>query len=96
MNGSLAIDIAGWIGVVALLAAYFLVSTERMRGTSVPYQLLNAGGSGLLILNSYYYGALPSVGINIAWIGIALYALARAASGWPRRRDSSSERQEAP
>ena len=96
MSGSLLIDIAGWIGVAALLAAYFLVSTERMRGTSIPYQLLNAGGSGLLILNSYYYGALPSVGINIAWIGIALYALTRAAGGWPRRQDSSSGGHEAP
>lgn len=78
MNATLPIDIAGWVGVAALLVAYFLVSTQRMQGNSIPYQILNAGGSGLLILNSYYYGALPSVGINIAWIGIAIYALTRA------------------
>ena len=79
MDASLAIDIAGWLGVAALLVAYFLVSTRRFEGNAVPYQLLNAGGSILLILNSYYYGAYPSVGINVAWIGIALYALTRAA-----------------
>jgi len=77
MDASLLIDIAGWLGVAALLIAYFMVSTQRMEGSSVPYQLLNAGGSGLLILNSYYYGAMPSVGINIAWIAIAVYALSR-------------------
>jgi hypothetical protein len=31
-----------------------------------------------LIVNSWYYGAFPSVGINIVWIGIGGYALLRA------------------
>ncbi len=71
------VDIAGWAGVLALLAAYFLVSTRRLEGDSPLYQVLNAVGSLLLIVNSAYYGAFPSVGINVAWIGIALYALGR-------------------
>ena len=71
------VDIAGWVGVAALLAAYALVSTRRLEGDSPLYQALNALGSLLLIVNSGYYRALPSVGINVAWIGIALYALAR-------------------
>lgn len=77
MDGNTLIDIIGWIGVAALLLAYALVSTRRLLGDSTVYQALNALGSGLLILNSFYYGAYPSVGINVAWIGIALYVLAR-------------------
>lgn len=76
---SVWIDIAGWAGVLALLAAYFLVSTRRWEGDSPVYQILNATGSLLLIVNSAFYGAYPSVGINVAWIGIALYALGRRA-----------------
>lgn len=71
------IDIFGWSGVVALLAAYILVSTRKLEGDSVPYQALNLGGSALLIVNSFYFGALPSVGVNAVWICIAIFALLR-------------------
>ena len=71
------VDVAGWMGVVALLVAYGLVSTKRIEGDSVVYQMLNLVGAGLLIVNSFYYGAYPSVGINVIWIGIAVYALWR-------------------
>ena len=71
------IDVAGWVGVVALLVAYGLVSTRRIEGDSAAYQLLNLAGAALLIVNSFYYGAFPSVGINLVWIGIAIYALVR-------------------
>ena len=69
------IDVAGWIGGTLLLIAYALVSTRRLAGDSTIYQLLNVVGSVLLIINSFFYGAYPSVGINIAWIAIALSAL---------------------
>ena len=69
------IDVGGWIGVALLLIAYALVSTRRLTGDSTIYQLLNIVGSVLLIINSFFYGAYPSVGINIAWIAIALAAL---------------------
>ena len=78
------VDIAGWIGVVTLLAAYALVSTRRLQGDSAAYQSLNVAGSALLILNSFYYGALPSVSVNLAWIGIGLHALARKRLSRPK------------
>jgi hypothetical protein len=74
---SLAIDVGGWLGVAALLSAYALVSLRRLEADSLVYQMLNLTGGGLLILNSFYYGAYPSVGVNLAWIGIALFTLAR-------------------
>jgi hypothetical protein len=77
MGGKLLIDVAGWTGVVALLVAYGLVSTKRMDGESFAYQALNIAGAGLLIVNSLYYGAYPSVVINVIWIGIGFFALFR-------------------
>lgn len=75
MNNTIMIDVGGWIGVTLLLIAYALVSTRRLAGDSTIYQLFNVAGSVLLIINSFFYGAYPSVGINVAWIAIALYAL---------------------
>jgi len=72
---NIMIDIAGWIGVALLLIAYALISARRLAGDSTTYQLFNVAGSVLLIINSFFYGAYPSVGINIAWIAIALSAL---------------------
>ena len=49
------IDILGWIGAIALLVAYALISAKRVEGDSTGYQLLNLVGSFLLILNTLYY-----------------------------------------
>jgi hypothetical protein len=77
MPSDLIVDILGWAGVAALLAAYGLVSLRRLEGNSVRYQVLNLIGGGLLIVNSFYYGAYPSVGVNIAWVMIAVLMLLR-------------------
>ncbi|RPJ05396.1 MAG: hypothetical protein EHM36_08355 [Deltaproteobacteria bacterium] len=77
---NLLIDIIGWIGAAALLIAYGLVSARKTEGDSVLYQLLNLTGSGFLMVNSFYYGAYPSSGLNIVWVAIGLFALLRKAS----------------
>lgn len=71
------IDLGGWLGAALLLLAYFLVSTGRVRGASGRYQALNIIGSLLLGGNALYYGAMPSVGIDVAWIGIGVLALVK-------------------
>jgi peptidoglycan biosynthesis protein MviN/MurJ (putative lipid II flippase) len=38
---------------------------------------MNILGGVLLVTNSFYYHALPSVGVNVAWIGIAAFALVK-------------------
>ncbi len=74
-HNDLLIDILGWIGAIALLVAYALISAKRVEGDSTGYQLLNLVGSILLILNTLYYGAYPSSFLNLFWMGVALYAL---------------------
>ncbi|MFZ5918347.1 MAG: CBU_0592 family membrane protein [Chloroflexota bacterium] len=77
MGKNVLIDLIGWSGAVSVLLAYALVSTRKMEGDSFVYQLLNLAGSLLLIVNSSFYGAFPSVGVNVVWAGIAIYALTR-------------------
>jgi len=61
-----------------VIVAYVLVSTNRLRGDSVAYQLLNLAGGVFLVINTIYWGAYPSTFVNLVWIGIAIFALARA------------------
>ena len=73
------IEFIGWAGAALVLAAYALVSTGRVRAQSWTYQLLNIGGAVGLVLNSWWYGAIPSVVVNVLWVGIGVYALRRRA-----------------
>ena len=70
-----AIDVIGWIGAVALLLAYGLISAGRMKPKGKKYQGLNLVGGAGLIVNSTWYGAYPSTFVNVVWIGIAVVAL---------------------
>lgn len=72
------IDVFGWIGTISYLTAYYLISTKKIEGDSVPYQLMNLFGGVLLTMNAVFHGAMPAVGVNVAWIGISIFALGRA------------------
>jgi len=87
---TLLINVLGWIGAAVLLSAYWLVSTQRASGTSRRYQGMNLLGALLVLANSLYHGAHPSVGVNAFWIAIGLYTLAAAPF---RASPSSMERQ---
>ena len=69
------IDLLGWAGAAALLSAYWMVSTRRTDGAAMSYQALNLIGSALVLMNSLYYGAYPSVAVNGVWIVIGVYAI---------------------
>jgi hypothetical protein len=71
------IDAIGWIGAVLVLVAYGLLSIKWMDGNAFSYQALNVAGAVMLVINSYYMGAYPSVGVNAAWVGIAAITLFR-------------------
>ena len=75
----------GWI--YALLPLATIVSpfvggqlADRYVSTEKVIAFLSLTGGALLIVNSFYYGAYPSVGVNVIWIGIALFTLSRRPS----------------
>ena len=73
------IDLLGWIGAVEVIAAYVLVSSGKMNGESVIYQLLNLTGAILLIIQTLYLKAYPSAFVNIIWTVIAAYSIIKIA-----------------
>ncbi len=87
MNNDILVDIIGWIGAITVLIAYALVSTRKMEGDSIAYQLINVIGSLFLLINSLFYRAYPVFGVNVAWVGIGIYAIARKKPLVPRSRE---------
>ena len=76
MNNQLWFDAIGWVGAVALLIAYAMVSHRKLEADSAMYQLLNISGSLLLAANTIFYGSYPSTFVNLIWAGIAVFAIA--------------------
>ncbi len=71
------IDSIGWVGSLMLIAGYWLNSKGKIDAQSISYQLLNAIGSVLLIANTIYYGAYPSSAVNIIWVFIGIFYIAK-------------------
>jgi glucan phosphoethanolaminetransferase (alkaline phosphatase superfamily) len=65
-------NIFGWYGVLAILAAYMLVSFAVIKSNSLVYQALNfTGALGLLIETTQKRDVQPAV-LNIVWLLIAV------------------------
>lgn len=72
---SLAGSIAGWIGMVLIILAYFLLSTKKLKFNSITYNVLNIAGGLGLIVSTLVTKSWPVVVLNIFWIGIAIYSI---------------------
>lgn len=67
----------GWIGSVAVIAAYALNSLQKIKSDSFIFQVLNLTGAVLLIVNSLFKEAYPFTFINSVWAVIAVVAIFR-------------------
>lgn len=90
------ITIIGTVGAVVLLAAYAMVSSGRMSGDGLPYQLLNLGGAAALMVNSAYHSAWPSAILNLVWSGIGVWTLGRLVARRAARRRAAGSAGAAP
>ena len=86
----LFVDIVGWFGAVSILAAYGLLSFGRLPGHSRFYHLLNVLGAAGLIINSGWNAAYPSAALNLIWMAIGLYGIARSAKATSVAREGTS------
>jgi hypothetical protein len=71
------VEIVGWTATLLILGAYGLNSSGKLQARSALYQWMNTVGALGLIINSGWNGAWPSVGLNVVWFAISLYALRR-------------------
>lgn len=69
--------VIGTGGAILVLLAYFLVSNEKVTSASVPFQLINLVGAGLLTTYALLLQGWSLVALNGIWAIIALVALVR-------------------
>ncbi|MEM1409352.1 MAG: hypothetical protein AAGG79_01240 [Pseudomonadota bacterium] len=74
----------GLVGVGLVLAAYFLLQTERLAPDELPYPSINLVGAVLILFSLTNTFNLASFVIEICWIAISLYGVTKAL----RRRES--------
>lgn len=77
MSQAAFMDLLGWVGTILYLVAYYLVSIKKVEGDSFSYQSMNIVAGILLVINTFYWRAYPSLGLNAAWILIGLFTLNR-------------------
>lgn len=65
----------GFVGMVFIVVAYFLLQSERLDTRSLHYQLLNLGGAVLLLISLCVHFNLGSFIIELFWIAITLYGI---------------------
>jgi formate hydrogenlyase subunit 3/multisubunit Na+/H+ antiporter MnhD subunit len=76
----LLVEAIGWASAVTILIAYLLLSMGKLSGKSPSYQWMNVVGASGFVLNSGYNGALPSAALNVIWVAIGVFALAKIRS----------------
>jgi hypothetical protein len=70
----IAVEVVGWAGAALILAAYALLSAERLSGRSLVFQAMNVVGAAGFVINSTWHGALPSAALNVLWLLIGAIA----------------------
>jgi len=68
-------NLLGWVGMILILLAYFLISTNRIEEDNRLYQILNFFGAIGIIINTFFQKAWPAMTLNIAWALIALITI---------------------
>lgn len=71
-------DWAGYIGVLLVLLAYFLLQARKLHGNKLAYQLMNIFGAfGVLlslVFGSFNWSAFL---LEVAWIAVGIYGIVR-------------------
>ncbi len=73
-----ASDLIGYGGAAALIAAYFLNQSGRLRSDNWRFPAINLLGSGCIAVSLVFQPNLPSIAIEVFWSAISLYGLSRA------------------
>lgn len=75
---NILIEIIGWIGMVSIVVAYYLVSHKEIRGSSRMYQLMNLFGAIFIGVNVYYNRVWSSFALQCVWAVIAIFSLVKS------------------
>ncbi len=70
-------DIVGTAGVSLIVAAYFLLQTERLRSTALSYSLMNGVGAALVVVSLCFNFNLSAFLVEAFWVLISALGVVR-------------------
>ncbi len=70
-------DLVGNLGVLCILLSHLLLQLDKLDLKSLSYSLINAVGAVLIIVSLLYNFNLSSFIIELVWLSISLFAIAR-------------------
>lgn len=82
-------DEVGLIGVILILISYTLLQLGKVKSNSIYYSYINLLGAVLILFSLYYNWNLASAIIEIFWIIISFFGIAKYY--WDRRRKKKDE-----
>lgn len=71
----------GWLGTLAYLVGYLLLSVGKISASGKLYHLLNIAGAIGLIFNALFFVDYPNIVVNVVWMAIAIFAIYRRTRG---------------
>ncbi|MGH7054658.1 MAG: CBU_0592 family membrane protein [Stellaceae bacterium] len=71
-------DLAGFAGAAIIIIAYLANQRGRLRSDDWRYPLANLIGAALILVSLFFEWNFPSAVIEVFWIAISLYGLARS------------------
>lgn len=70
-------EFLGWYGVIAIVAAYILVSFNLVGSQSLLYQLLNLSGAAGIVIDALSDKNYQPAVLNTIWLIVAAIAIVR-------------------
>lgn len=81
-------DWAGYLGVVLVLLAYFLLQERKLQGHGLVYQVMNTlGAIGVMLSLLFGNFNLAAFLMQVAWLLIGVYGMVRGARYRRETRD---------
>lgn len=71
------IQVIGWIGTFLVVFAFHLVSTKRVSGNDMKYQLLNLSGALFVGTYVFHQEAWSAVALQVIWGCISIVTLVK-------------------
>jgi hypothetical protein len=79
----LVANVLGWVGTIALLLSFGLLTVKRIKSDGYQYQALNAVGALLLAITTAQTHAWSAVALNSIWCIVACAGLLRSSKERP-------------
>lgn len=70
-------DLLGWLGLILLLLAYFLLSINKVKSNSLGYHLINFFGAFFIVIHAYMIKSYPIMVLNLFWGIISVGEIAK-------------------